>query len=246
MKTKISIITVCRNSSATIGRTIDSVIKQNYEALEYIIIDGASTDGTIDIVKDKLADCSFETRIISEPDRGIYDAMNKGLKLSSGDLICILNSDDWLTENALEIVSEEYEKTEKKDYLVLYGMERRLRDGREKECFLYGHEFIPERNLAHQACYITKKTYDRFGGYDIRYKSAADHDMILRLFMSGEVVFVPIYHVLVNFTEGGMSSSCYANIEGAKVRKKHGAIRTGEYIYIVFRACFLKLIGKMR
>ena len=245
-KTKISLITVCLNSEKTIGRTIDSVFAQNYRNIEYIIVDGCSTDSTLKIVRDKLADAPFETIIVSEPDEGIYDAMNKGIKLASGDLICMLNSDDRLTDNALNTVAGYYDNTDNQEYLVIYGMERRIKDGKEKECFLYGHEFIPERNLAHQACYISKKTYDTFGLYDTSYKSAADHDFILRLYMSGQVTFIPVYEVLIDFYEGGISSGCLGNIEGARVRRKYGTVSTGQYTYIIFRSIFLKLIGKIR
>nr|MCR5604724.1 glycosyltransferase [Lachnospiraceae bacterium] len=222
-KVKISLITVCLNSETTIGRTIDSVFAQNYDNIEYIIVDGCSTDSTLKIVKDKLKEAPFETVIVSEPDKGIYDAMNKGIKLATGDLICMLNSDDRLTDNALDAVAGHYDHT---DLLVIYGMERRIKNGKEKECFLYGHEFIPERNLAHQACYISKKTYDTFGLYDTSYRSAADHDFILRLYMSGQVTFIPVYEVLIDFYEGGISSGCLGNIEGARVRKKYGTIGT--------------------
>ena len=104
---KISIITVCKNSSSTIENTIKSIIKQNYNNIEFIIIDGKSNDTTLSIIEKYKKDIS---KVISEEDHGIYDAFNKGLKLATGDLIGFVNSDDTLTDNAIEILLNYYKK----------------------------------------------------------------------------------------------------------------------------------------
>lgn len=241
MGVKISIITVCRNSAKTVGKTIDSVIDQNYADVEHIIIDGASTDETLQVVNDHLKRAPYQYSIVSEPDNGIYDAMNKGIRLATGDLICMLNSDDWLEDGALKTVDDNYNG---EDYLVIYGMERRIRDDKEVGCFLYGHELIPERSLAHQACYVTKKVYDRFGVYETGYRSAGDHEFFLRLYMSSEVDFRPVYKILANFREGGMTATSIGHLEDAKVRRKYGVITGKQYTYLFIRALLLKILKR--
>ena len=112
---KVSIITVCYNSAKTIKRTIKSVAEQDYEEIEYIIIDGGSTDGTLDIIdryKDKIS------VLVSEPDEGIYDAMNKGIARATGDIIGFMNSDDWYADGAIVAIAEAFKKTEAE---IVYG-----------------------------------------------------------------------------------------------------------------------------
>ena len=126
-KPLISIITVCFNSEKTIANTIESVINQKYQNIEFIIIDGKSTDETFNIIQKYKANI---TKIISEKDNGIYDAFNKGLELATGDLIGFVNSDDLLTPNALELLIKYYNKYPTKDFIfgavkkhwgILYG-----------------------------------------------------------------------------------------------------------------------------
>lgn len=112
---KISIVTVCFNSSKTIEQTIKSVINQSYKNIEYIIIDGGSTDGTLDIIREYEP---YITYWVSEPDKGIYDAMNKGIQVATGELIAFLNSDDWYEEGILEYCADAFDKTNAD---VLYG-----------------------------------------------------------------------------------------------------------------------------
>ena len=118
---RISIITVCYNSEKTIERTIQSVLGQTIEDLEYILVDGGSKDGTLDIIKkyeNEFIDKGWSYRYLSEKDNGMYDAMNKGIHLSTGDLIGILNSDDWYEKEALSTVIKEYNITPDADILM--------------------------------------------------------------------------------------------------------------------------------
>ena len=105
---KISVITVCYNSKKTIEDTIKSVLNQTYQNYEYIIIDGCSTDGTIDLVKSYIPKFNGRLTFISEPDKGIYNAMNKGIRKATGDLICLLNSDDYYELDAFETMNANY------------------------------------------------------------------------------------------------------------------------------------------
>ena len=115
---KVSIITVCFNSEKTIRRTIESVLYQTYPNIEYIIVDGKSTDGTVDIVKEYLPAFQKRLRYVSERDKGIYDAMNKGIRLSAGDVIGIINSDDFYEPDAVENIVK---YADRGSCQVLYG-----------------------------------------------------------------------------------------------------------------------------
>ena len=247
MKPVISLITVCLNSERTISRTLESVLTQDYTAYEYIIVDGGSKDSTVRIVEDNMQRFGDRIKLLSEPDKGIYDAMNKGIRLATGDLVCMLNSDDWLEPGALETVGKIYEdrSAEYPINCVIYGMQRRIRDGKVESCGFYGHEFLDRTNIPHQASYISGEVYKKFGLYDTTYKCNSDHEFMLRLYTSGEVEFIPVERVLVNFAVGGMSSGITGHIEDAKIRRKYGIIGRGQYLYLVFRAYFLKMIGRL-
>ena len=127
--TKVSIITVCYNSSMTIRRTFDSVLNQTYADIEYIVVDGASTDGTIEIIKEY--EPLFEGRMcwISEKDNGIYDAMNKGISMAEGELIGIINSDDYYEPDAVECMVNAMTNDK---YQILYGSMRTWKNGEEE------------------------------------------------------------------------------------------------------------------
>ena len=125
----VSIITVCYNSEKTIYQTMDSVLKQTYSNIEYIIIDGASTDGTLAIIKEFGQRFGARMRYVSEPDHGIYDAMNKGISMAGGDIIGIINSDDYYEPDAVEKVIGAYSRG---DCAVFYGEMRTWTDEKAK------------------------------------------------------------------------------------------------------------------
>lgn len=178
---KISIITICFNSEKTISRTIESVINQNYQDLEYIIIDGGSTDGTLDIIKKYDSKISY---FISEPDKGISDAFNKGIKVATGEVVGILNSDDWHEPKTLETVSLLL-SAEDADFLV-----GALRYHNEK-----GDNFVvlPDKNysksitykmphLNHPAAFFKNDVYRSVGLFNLKYRYAMDYDFFFRVF----------------------------------------------------------------
>ncbi len=136
-----SIITVCYNSEKTIERTIKSVLNQTESNYEYIIVDGGSTDKTLDIVKNYEDAFNGRLKYISEKDNGIYDAMNKGIGMAKGELIGLINSDDYYELDALENIKKEYEKLEdeKKKHLVMYGFMRTVNDDKEIAVEFYHH-----------------------------------------------------------------------------------------------------------
>lgn len=201
---KISIITVCFNSAKTIEQTIKSVIKQDYPNIEYVIVDGGSTDGTLDIIR------KYENYIsywISEPDEGIYDAMNKGIDRTTGDVVAFLNSDDWYNDGAIRYVANNIMNTQAGiscyEVNLCTGNEVRKRNLK-----------IAERasNLrivmiyCHQAVFAERSLFEKYGKFDIRYKIAADYEWLLRMYNNGVSIKYENF-VVANFREGGFSSA---------------------------------------
>lgn len=219
MGIKYSIITVAYNSERTIEQTIMSVLSQSYSDFEYILVDGASTDKTLDIIK-QYAKSDSRIRWISEPDNGIYDAMNKGLKMATGEAIALLNSDDYYEPDALENVAKIIPDTDK---YVVYGMVRFLRDNIEDSIVFNSHNSLPDRMIMHPACFVSKSIYVEYK-YDIAYESAADYDLFMKLYNDKTISFYPIYKVLTNFRLGGMSSSSKSVFETNEIRYRYGYI----------------------
>ena len=225
---KVSIITVCYNSEKTIRRTIESVLNQTYDNIEYIIVDGASTDQTMDIVKEYEPRFSGRMRWISEPDEGIYFAMNKGIDMAAGELIGLLNSDDTYESNAVKsirdaLVSEPYQ--------ILYGFARVYTKNRMNSISILSHHSLPERMLNHTACFVTKNVYRDFAKFDTKYVSAADYDFMLKMFYNPSITFVPVYTLISNFYSGGMSSTELAYMDLQKMQFNYGMISRGKYIW---------------
>lgn len=246
MSTKISIITVCYNSEQTIARTFDSILHQTNQNYEYIVIDGASKDNTLQIIKEYEPKFQGKMTYISEADQGIYDAMNKGIQKASGELIGILNSDDYYELNALEIMEREYEKQklQGKTDIVLYGSMRSLINGKEMAIEFYHHDFLGKVMINHPTCFVSKSVYDKHGLFDTNYKSAADLELMLRLFKKTDTVFVPIYEVITNFERGGMSSTGTGSVEAAMIRHKYGLVPKKRVNYEKLHAWIVRMAKK--
>lgn len=223
----VTIITVCFNSEATIRRTIESILHQTYAHIEYIIIDGDSKDRTLDIIKEYRESFGERLRIVSEPDEGIYDAMNKGIRLATGALIGILNSDDYYEENAVEKIVDAWDKS---GMQILYGMMRTLKDNKEYMVSLYSHQFLNEHMILHPATFVTKDVYDKIGLFDTKYKIVADLDFILRAYESQIVRFVPVYSVIANFSPSGISGTIEGHLEGLRCRRDRGMLSNMTYL----------------
>ena len=216
MKNKIiTIITVCLNSSSTIKNTLNSLLNQNFTEFEYIVIEGNSNDGTLNILSDyklKFKKKKISYRVISENDNGIYDAFNKGIKLARGEFIGILNSDDFYEENILEVVIKNIINNKNVD--IFYGFLRLIMDdGLELQTYRYRYEnFLANFNsrifsaAQHPSCFISKKLYNNIGLYDLQYESASDYDFLLRAKLSG-AKFFPIDKIITNFRLGGYSNT---------------------------------------
>lgn len=206
---KISVITVCYNSALTLERAIKSVAEQNWESIEHIAIDGASADGCVEILK---RFSSSITHIVSEPDKGIYDAMNKGLALATGDVICFLNADDqYVSANVLTRVASQM-KSENLDALIgdvgyfdAKNPKRIIRRYRSRH-------FRPSRlewgwMPAHPALFLRKEVVKRVGQFKTDYNIAGDFEFIVRTFHGHSLRYQYLPEVLVNMQTGGVSSS---------------------------------------
>jgi len=200
---KISIVTVCLNSEKTIERTIQSVLSQSYNNIEYIIIDGGSTDGTLDIVnkyKDKLF-C-----VISEKDNGIFDAFNKGLKVFTGELIGFVNSDDYLMPSAMNILCEYFNKYSKKDFF--FGSVKKhwaILHGYKPWKIFYTWGFYSSHSTGF---YIKREAAKIVGPYNTRYKYSADYDYFYRMIVKHRLkgIGTKKNEVFGVFNRGGFSS----------------------------------------
>ncbi len=199
----ISIVTICYNSAKTIERTIKSVLEQNYEHLDYVIIDGGSTDGTIDIVN------KYKNRLgyfISEKDKGISDAFNKGIAASKGDIIAMINSDDRLMPHALQHMAEVYDgKTDVyRGNVIIVNPETKF-SGRETPSMKFPLAPLTIR-CAHQGTYISAKAYQQYGGYDLAFKYMMDYDLLTRFYQKG-ANFKYVDADVAEFQLGGVSKA---------------------------------------
>lgn len=221
---KVSIITVCYNSEKTIERTIKSVLDQTYKRIEYLIIDGASTDDTL-IIIDKYKDTFGDRlKVVSEKDEGIYYAMNKGIGLATGELIGIINSDDWYEQDAVENIVKAYEENHNNPCTIYYGKTGMICDGKLLRIEQPSHEELEEQMISHPSCFVTAKTYKEYGVFDTKYTSVADYDLMLRYIRSNKVSFIPVDKHIANFALGGMSSTGKAYIDLLMLKMNYGKI----------------------
>lgn len=219
----VSIITVCYNSEQTIESTIQSVLNQTYSNIEYIIIDGNSADGTLDIIEKYKESFGEKLIVVSEKDDGIYDAMNKGIRLASGELIGIINSDDYYEKNAVEVIVNAHQKNKENNILaVYYGGTAMVSDGAVKRIEYSNHEKLEESMITHPSCFVTSKTYEELGCFDVQYCCVADYDFMLRAKKSGKVLFVPISEPIANFSLGGTCSTSKAYIDLLQLKINYG------------------------
>lgn len=247
---KLSVVTVCYNSAETIRETIESVISQNYDELEYIIVDGGSTDGTIDIIQEYRRHIA---KFVSEPDRGMYDAMNKGIALASGDAVCHLNSDDtYSSPDALaHLVACLEGANAQAVFADLVLVDRRQPDRILR--YYSSRPFTPARLRygwmpAHPTFLVLRSQYERYGGYSLDYQIAADFEMMVRLFHVAKIKYAYLPEVVVRMKHGGKStagwqSSLLLNREIATACNRHGL---GTNLFLVLLKVPLKLLELFR
>lgn len=210
---KVTVITVAFNAKNTIGETLDSVARQGHPDIEYIVVDGASTDGTLSVIKRHGQRVS---RLVSEPDHGIYDAMNKGLRLATGDVIGFLNADDvYADSGVLARVSAnmevegldalfgdaEFVSAEKPDRPLRRYRSERFRPGR----IAWG--WMP----AHPTLFLRRELYERFGLFRTDYRIAGDFELVARMFHGDTLKYRYVPEVLVRMRTGGVSTAGWRN-----------------------------------
>ena len=209
---KVSIITATFNSASTIADTLESVRIQTYPTIEHIIVDGLSTDETLTIVNN----AQRIEQVVSEKDKGIYDAMNKGIALTNGDIIGILNSDDFYAhENVIQEVVEMFEKT---GCDAVYGnlifvhpdnpkkiLRKWIAGGYDLNLFLKG--WMPP----HPTFFVKKSIYDQLGNFNIALRSSADYELLLRFLYVNKIKVEYLHDVLVHMRSGGQSTKSFSN-----------------------------------
>lgn len=243
MNPKITILTACYNGAAHIEETIQSVIGQCYDNLEYVIVDGGSTDSTLDIIKkyEKYVDV-----LISEPDNGISDAFNKGIKVATGDLICIVNSDDVLIENALNQFASKYIPGYE-IYRCNQVFWNDKTDTKTRDVPTMKFPIPPlSLHICHNATFVSKELYEKCGGYKIFFKYIMDLDFFVRAYKQGAKFFY-INVDVVNFRLGGVSQSHNKQKwkEYMEVISGNGGTRLNKlvfYIYLKTRFFAKKLV----
>lgn len=208
---KISLITVAFNAESTIDNCIQSVIGQNFSKVEYIVIDGGSTDKTTNIIQRYKHHISH---VVSEPDKGIYDAMNKGIKLATGDVVGMLNADDFFADNTvLSTISDAFTK---KNVDIVYGdLDYINQNGKVIRRWRSG-EFL-RRNLnfgwmpPHPTFYCKRQLFEKFGYYSLDYGTAADYELMIRYLYTNKLTAHYIKKVIIKMKIGGKSNKSLSN-----------------------------------
>ncbi|MBQ7652056.1 MAG: glycosyltransferase [Victivallales bacterium] len=242
-----SVITVSFNAAKVISETLDSILGQEFDDMEVIVVDGASTDGTVDIIRQYEAKFQGRLRWLSESDQGIYDAMNKGIALAKGDFVNFLNCGDSYMPNALARVAEQIHLHE--DAQVVYGISRFFDDDGEVRLIRENHLRLRDRNICHQAIWYRRELFGKYGIYDLQYRFMADYDMNIRLCQAG-VPFLPIDVVVVNYSMAGVSSDSNNSEEGQKetmtIFFKHGMVDKAHYKWFMGSFARRRIVDRVR
>lgn len=226
---KISVITICKNEKDTIEETLLSILDQTYRNFEIIVVDGVSTDGTIDVIEkysDKIS------HFISEPDTGIYNAMNKGIKIATGDLLYFLNANDTIyDENVFKKIIKAFKKNP--DIMLSFGNAYYVnRQNNTKYLFdytkLYDSYFLFYKlNLFHQTMFYRKELFEKYGLYDENYIIAGDADKNMKFLLEQKVKAMYLPFVVANYAMNGISSS----LKMKKIIQKEGNRNYRKYYY---------------
>lgn len=249
----ISILTATYNSDKTLRDTIESVLRQGYRDFEYIIIDGGSKDRTLDIIKEYEPKFEGRLKYISEPDNGIYDAMNKGIKMATGDVVGILNSDDFYTaDDALQKIADAFEKN---DIDATYGDIHFVNDVDLTKMVRYYSSAVFKRSFmrfglmpAHPSFYCKRLIYEKYGAFDTSYRIAADFENLLRLIFIHRIKTHYIPKDFVTMRTGGASTAGFASRkmimrEHLQAMKKNGVYSN---FFLLSLRYFYKIYELMR
>ena len=240
----LSVITVCYNGEKTIERTIKSVLNQSTNQVEHIFIDGNSRDRTVSIIESyrkQYEDKGIKMSVISEKDNGIYDAMNKGIRLSTGSAIGFLNSDDWYEPDTVSIVLEEFKKNVNAD-IVMGSM---YIQNRGKVITKIPHKsfVITSRNFNHPAMFVTRECYQNVGSYINDQRMFGDFDWYLRALKKKKNILY-IRDVLVDFSVGGVSTKKSLRNALIKIKYRYSTYRDNGYSKLYFFECVFQELAK--
>ena len=246
---KLSIITATYNSERTLRDTMESILNQTFQDFEYIIVDGASKDATLDIIREYEPRFQGKMRYLSEPDKGIYDAMNKGFAMATGDVIGILNSDDFFTsEDVLQAVVDGFAG----EYVdAVYADIHFVGTDDLTKCVRYYSSGVFRPWMmrfgmipAHPSFYCRKAVYDQYGSFDTTYRIAADFEILLRLIFIHRIRTRYVKKDFVTMRLGGASTTGYGSWslimkEHLQIMKRHGVVTNRfllslRYIYKLF------------
>jgi glycosyltransferase involved in cell wall biosynthesis len=251
MNSKVSIITVCFNSAKTIRDTIESVLSQDYPDVEYIVIDGGSNDQTLEIVKEYADRIAV---IVSEKDHGIYDAMNKGIALASGDIVGMLNSDDvYINQHAVSELIKMMQDT--KSDSVFADLVIVDPDNLNKVLRYYDSSFFKPNKFrfgwmpAHPTFFVKKALYDKVGPYSLGYQISADYEMLIRLLWVQKASYAYLQKPVVRMRYGGastadLSRNLLLNREIVQACKANGIYTNLFLVLLKIPAKLLGLIGR--
>lgn len=239
---KISIITTAYNSGKTIEETIKSVLSQTYKDYEHIIVDGNSTDNTMDIVKKYEKEYNGKLKYISEKDEGIYDAMNKGIKMATGDIIGLLNSDDkYADKDVLKIIEETVRKNNCDGiYGNLLYMDSETMTKPKRKWVVKSTNIRRGNTTAHPTLYLKKQVYDKIGLYDLKYKIVSDYDFMVKVLEDKDIKLTYINKYLIHMRLGGASS---AGIKGYlyNLKESYIILKDNNIKFPIF-ICILRII----
>lgn len=231
MSLKVSIITATYNSAKTLEMCMNSVLSQTYSNIEYIIVDGNSNDGTIALIESKAKTYNSITWV-SESDTGIYDALNKGIAKATGDIVGLVHSDDFLSDNS--IIASIVESFISSDADGIYGNLHYVAKNntskivRNWESKPYNHKLLKQGWMPpHPTLYLKKKIYDTYGGFDLKFKIAADYDFVLRVFKQKHLTYYFLPKTIVKMRVGGASNRSINNII-QKTTEDYRALRKNE------------------
>ncbi|NIM10380.1 MAG: glycosyltransferase [Candidatus Aminicenantes bacterium] len=245
---KITIVTVVYNGAKHLEQAIRSIINQTYDNIEYIVIDGGSTDGTLDIIQ------HYEDHIaywVSEPDNGIYDAMNKGIKKASGEFIGMLNADDWYEPEVIEKVAAKIDNLEddvedQVIYCDYYNYDEELSAG-FKTKQTSEMKYWKGMTVSHQAMFIHRSIYEKLGVYSLDYCFASDYEFFLRLIKAG-IRFKKLDFHGINFRMGGVSTT-YMNRsirEVSRIIRMYFGVFSKEYPLFLLTNRLPSMLGNIR
>ena len=252
---KVSVITTSYNSVSTLRDTMESVLRQTYGDIEYIIVDGASTDGTVPLIESYVPRFGGRMRYVSEPDGGIYEAMNKGLTMATGDVVGLLNSDDFYTsDDAVATLVAELERTGAD---AVYADVHFVNGDDLTKCVRYYSSAVFRRGLmrlgfmpAHPSFYARRKVYEDYGGFDPSFRVAADFENLLRSIFVHHIKTAYVRKDVVTMRTGGMSTAGFASrktimSDHLRALRKNGVysnffILSLRYVYKLYEMWFMK------